>query len=351
MATRSGLVKKTALAEYSRPKAGGIIGITLDEGDTLIDVALTQAGRRGRAVPRKQGMAIRFAEADARAMGRNTRGVKGINLIGGRRGRRHGRRRPGGLPADGLRERLRQADAVRRRTSPARPRPTEDDSRGSRQPRTPSRPRQRRRRRGRRTARRCATASSAAAARACATSAPATATARSSASLAVRDGDDIMLITTQGMVNRTHVGEIRVDRPQHPGRARHEPERRRQDRLDRQGGAGGGNGDGGAPRQPLRPRRRHSRTALLRLVRKPGIKVESPMTQDNFNRLVRALVDRARFAPFAIELVGGTRIEVNHPEAITPYDNGIWTFQSTSDVRTYFESGAVVRLINATGTS
>ena len=61
-----------------------------------------------------------------------------------------------------------------------------------------------------RTARRCATASSAAAARACATSAPASATARWSASSPVRDGDDIMLITTQGMVNRTHVSEIRI---------------------------------------------------------------------------------------------------------------------------------------------
>ena len=40
----SGLVKKTALAEYSRPRAGGIIGISLDEGDTLIDVALVQIG-------------------------------------------------------------------------------------------------------------------------------------------------------------------------------------------------------------------------------------------------------------------------------------------------------------------
>ena len=79
MATRRGLVKKTALQEYSRPKSGGIIGISLDEGDTLIDVALTQPGDEV-VLSTRQGMAIRFDEAQARAMGRNTRGVKGINL-------------------------------------------------------------------------------------------------------------------------------------------------------------------------------------------------------------------------------------------------------------------------------
>ena len=79
MATRRGIVKKTALQEYSRPKAGGIIGISLEEGDTLIGVALTQPGDEV-VLSTRQGMAIRFDEADARAMGRNTRGVKGINL-------------------------------------------------------------------------------------------------------------------------------------------------------------------------------------------------------------------------------------------------------------------------------
>src|SRR5205823_5789094 len=82
MATRRGIVKKTALQEYSRPKAGGIIGISLDEGDTLIDVALTQPGDQVVLCTR-HGMAIRFDEADARAMGRNTRGVKGITLQNG----------------------------------------------------------------------------------------------------------------------------------------------------------------------------------------------------------------------------------------------------------------------------
>ena len=79
MATRRGIVKKTPLVDYSRPKQGGIIGISLEEGDTLIGVALTQTGDE-MVLSTKLGMAIRFDEADARAMGRNTRGVKGINL-------------------------------------------------------------------------------------------------------------------------------------------------------------------------------------------------------------------------------------------------------------------------------
>src|SRR5204862_2708941 len=82
MVTRRGLVKKTALEDYSRPKAGGIIGISLDEGDTLIQVVLTQAGDEV-ILATKQGMAIRFDEGQARAMGRNTRGVKGIALMEG----------------------------------------------------------------------------------------------------------------------------------------------------------------------------------------------------------------------------------------------------------------------------
>src|SRR5439155_9830174 len=80
MATRRGIVKKTALVDYSRPKSGGIIGIALEEGDTLIDVVLTQPGDEV-VLSTRQGMAIRFAESDARAMGRNTRGVKGIGLM------------------------------------------------------------------------------------------------------------------------------------------------------------------------------------------------------------------------------------------------------------------------------
>src|SRR5204863_2754208 len=64
MATRKGLVKKTALREYSRPRQGGVIGISLDEGDTLIDVALVKPGDEALLCTRR-GMAIRFDEADA----------------------------------------------------------------------------------------------------------------------------------------------------------------------------------------------------------------------------------------------------------------------------------------------
>ncbi len=81
MATKRGLVKKTALEAYSRPKSGGIIGIHLEEGDSLIGVALTQAGDE-IVLSTRNGMAIRFAESDARPMGRDTKGVRGINLQG-----------------------------------------------------------------------------------------------------------------------------------------------------------------------------------------------------------------------------------------------------------------------------
>jgi DNA gyrase subunit A len=81
MATRQGLVKKTDLMEYSRPRAGGIIGINLEEGDALIDVCLTKPGDEV-VLSTRAGMAIRFSEADARSMGRNTTGVWGIKLVG-----------------------------------------------------------------------------------------------------------------------------------------------------------------------------------------------------------------------------------------------------------------------------
>lgn len=82
MATRRGLVKKTALEAYSRPKSGGIIGIHLEDGDQLMTVVLTQPGDEV-IVSSKLGMAIRFAESDARPMGRDTKGVRGINLQNG----------------------------------------------------------------------------------------------------------------------------------------------------------------------------------------------------------------------------------------------------------------------------
>jgi DNA gyrase subunit A len=79
MATRKGLVKKTPLDDYSRPKKGGIIAIKLREGDELVDVVVTKPGDE-IVLSTANGMAIRFHEADARPMGRNTSGVKGITL-------------------------------------------------------------------------------------------------------------------------------------------------------------------------------------------------------------------------------------------------------------------------------
>lgn len=81
MATRAGLVKKTPLEQYSRPKRGGIIAIKLREGDELVDAAVVGPGDEVVLVT-ATGMAIRFRESDARPMGRNTSGVKGINLVG-----------------------------------------------------------------------------------------------------------------------------------------------------------------------------------------------------------------------------------------------------------------------------
>lgn len=79
MATRNGIVKKTPLAAYSRPQKGGIIAIKLEEGDELIDVVIVSP-TDDVLLATADGMAIRFAQSDARSMGRNTRGVKGIKL-------------------------------------------------------------------------------------------------------------------------------------------------------------------------------------------------------------------------------------------------------------------------------
>src|SRR5918995_1782532 len=66
MATRKGVIKKTPLMDYSRPRQGGIIGINLEDGDTLIDVSLTRPGDEV-VLSTHGGMAIRFSEADARS--------------------------------------------------------------------------------------------------------------------------------------------------------------------------------------------------------------------------------------------------------------------------------------------
>ncbi len=79
MATRQGLVKKTPLEAYSRPKRNGIIAIKLRDDDELVDVIVTKPGD-DVLLATASGMAIRFDQADARPMGRNTSGVKGVAL-------------------------------------------------------------------------------------------------------------------------------------------------------------------------------------------------------------------------------------------------------------------------------
>src|SRR5690606_11178468 len=81
MATRKGLVKKTLLEAYSRPKRGGIIAIKLREDDELVDIAIVKPGDEV-VLATANGMAIRFRESDVRPMGRNTSGVKGVTLVG-----------------------------------------------------------------------------------------------------------------------------------------------------------------------------------------------------------------------------------------------------------------------------
>jgi DNA gyrase subunit A len=212
MATRNGLVKKTALEEYSRPKAGGIIGINLEEGDTLIDVAHIQPGDE-IVLSTRHGMAIRFSESDARAMGRATKGVKGISLAEGdavvgmvvadpegalltvcENG--YGKRTPFGPntqePADEAAEEDSSLDID---ISEIPPEGGEAPAESAEAAAPASAMRYRKQRRGGKGLRDIRTSER---------NGPVIGVA------SVRDGDDIMLITTQGMVNRTHVREIRV---------------------------------------------------------------------------------------------------------------------------------------------
>jgi DNA gyrase subunit A len=211
MATKNGLVKKTALSEYSRPKQGGIIGIALKEGDTLIDVALTKPGDE-IVLCTKKGMAIRFDEADARAMGRNTTGVKGINLgrddevvgmtVADPEGylltvceQGYGKRTPFGANVAGE---ATEDETEELAPASGRDEDLEEPSEGeetTEEPRDRSAMRYRKQRRGGKGVRDIRTSE------------------RNGVVVdiaSVRDGDEIMLITQQGMVNRTRVDEIRV---------------------------------------------------------------------------------------------------------------------------------------------
>ena len=82
MVTKRGNVKKVALNEFSNPRKVGIIAIGLDKGDRLIDAWITN-GKQDIIIGSKNGMSLRFNEKDVRPMGRNARGVKGMNLAKG----------------------------------------------------------------------------------------------------------------------------------------------------------------------------------------------------------------------------------------------------------------------------
>jgi DNA gyrase subunit A len=79
MATRHGVVKKSPIREYANIRSGGIIAVNLDDDDRLIGVAITD-GKQDVLLASRQGKSIRFREQDARAMGRVSRGVRGMTL-------------------------------------------------------------------------------------------------------------------------------------------------------------------------------------------------------------------------------------------------------------------------------
>jgi DNA gyrase subunit A len=208
MATRRGLVKKTALEKYSRPKSGGIIGIDLDENDTLIEVVLTQPGDE-IILSSRNGMAIRFDEAQARSMGRDTRGVKGINLTGDDEvvgmvvadpagflltvcENGYGKRTPFGANVVGEEPAEPEVEETPEEPAEEAAESSEETEEG---PRDRSAMRYRKQRRGGKGVRDIRTTER---------------NGRVVGIVSVHEDDDIMLITTQGMVNRTHVKEIRV---------------------------------------------------------------------------------------------------------------------------------------------
>jgi len=204
------------LEDYSRPKRGGIIGINLEDGDTLIDVVLTQPGDEV-VLSTRNGMAIRFDEAQARSMGRNTKGVRGINLQQGDEvvgmvvadpdgylltvcENGYGKRTPfgantaGELPAETEGEEPVEEPAEEVAEEPAEE-VAEEPAGEDEAVKDRSTMRYRKQRRGGKGVRDIRTSER---------NGPVLGIA------SVRDDDDMMLITAQGMVNRTHVSEIRV---------------------------------------------------------------------------------------------------------------------------------------------
>lgn len=78
-ATKNGVVKKTPIQDYSSSRRDGLIALSLDEGDELIDVKLT-SGKDELLIGTRKGMSIRFSEEQVRSMGRTARGVRGITM-------------------------------------------------------------------------------------------------------------------------------------------------------------------------------------------------------------------------------------------------------------------------------
>lgn len=213
IATKNGLVKKTELTEYSRPRQGGVIGINLEEGDALIDVALVRDGDEV-VLSTRQGMAIRFSEADARPMGRNTKGVKGINLsandevigmvVADPEGQLltvcengYGKRTPFGVNTASVSE---EVDGEPEPEEPTTPEPVIADANGVAEGEQPaaeerSQMRYRRQRRGGKGLKDIRTSER---------------NGQVIGVVPVRDADDVMLITLQGMVTRIKASEIRV---------------------------------------------------------------------------------------------------------------------------------------------
>jgi DNA gyrase subunit A len=79
IATRKGCIKKTVLSSYSNPRRAGIVAIGIDEGDSVIDASVTD-GNQDVILAKRQGKAIRFPEKMVRAMGRSAGGVRGVTL-------------------------------------------------------------------------------------------------------------------------------------------------------------------------------------------------------------------------------------------------------------------------------
>jgi len=82
MGTKNGTVKKTDIKEYEIQRSNGKKAIKLADGDELVDVKLTN-GSNDVVLATRSGLSIRFNENDVRAMGRDTTGVRGINLVSG----------------------------------------------------------------------------------------------------------------------------------------------------------------------------------------------------------------------------------------------------------------------------